>query len=436
MGNFKKKKIHLVQCPYPYESYALSEDDVVVDLVTWTEIPVLKSDKTPYKGMSLVKTGDKITKTVTLHRLKAYTFLENNTGLPFEECQVDHLDGDKLNNELSNLEIVIPQENKARAYRTGLRKDNDPTTLVNSETGEEHMFYSQTEAARFLNSSSGSISYQIKMKNNIMLNIHRQNYQLHPFHLVDNSPWPIFTSFTLFGLAMNSALTMHGYIGTSLWVVLNIITLVYVMFLWFRDIVSEGTYLGNHTVEVRNGINLGFILFIVSETLFFIGIFWAFGHSAIAPTVEIGAIWPPLGIEAIGPTDLPLLNTLLLLSSGATLTYSHHYLINGNRYHALLGLFITIALAVIFMICQYIEYITSSFTIADGVFGSVFYMGTGFHGLHVLVGIIMLSISYWRIWNYHSTKTHHLGFHTSVLYYHFVDVVWLFLFILFYWWGS
>jgi cytochrome c oxidase subunit 3 len=88
------------------------------------------------------------------------------------------------------------------------------------------------------------------------------------------------------------------------------------------------------------------------------------------------------------------------------------------------------------MICQYIEYITSSFTIADGVFGSVFYMGTGFHGLHVLVGIIMLSISYWRIWNYHSTKTHHLGFHTSVLYYHFVDVVWLFLFILFYWWGS
>ena len=269
-----------------------------------------------------------------------------------------------------------------------------------------------------------------------MLNIHRQNYQLHPFHLVDNSPWPIFTSFTLFGLAMNSALTMHGYIGTSLWVVLNIITLFYVMFLWFRDIVSEGTYLGNHTVEVRNGINLGFILFIVSETLFFIGIFWAFGHSAIAPTVEIGAIWPPLGIEAIGPTDLPLLNTLLLLSSGATLTYSHHYLINGNRYHALLGLFITIASAVIFMICQYIEYITSSFTIADGVFGSVFYMGTGFHGLHVLVGIIMLSISYWRIWNYHSTKTHHLGFHTSVLYYHFVDVVWLFLFILFYWWGS
>ena len=150
MDNFKKKKIHLVQCPYPYESYALSENDVVVDLVTWTEIPVLKSDKTPYKGMSLVKTGETRTKTVTLHRLKAYTFLENNTGLPFEDCQIDHLDGNKLNNELSNLEIVIPQENKARAYRTGLRKDNNRVLLVNLITKEEYDCYSQAEAARVL----------------------------------------------------------------------------------------------------------------------------------------------------------------------------------------------------------------------------------------------------------------------------------------------
>lgn len=157
------------------------------------------------------------------------------------------------------------------------------------------------------------------MKTNIMLNIHRQNYQLHPYHLVDNSPWPIFTSFTLFGLAMNTALTMHGYIGTSLWVVLSVVCVFYVSFLWFRDIVSEGTYLGNHTIAVRNGINLGFLLFIASETLFFIGIFWAFGHSAIAPTVEIGAMWPPMGIQAIGPTELPLLNTILLLSSGVCL---------------------------------------------------------------------------------------------------------------------
>ena len=152
--------------------------------------------------------------------------------------------------------------------------------------------------------------------------------------------------------------------------------------------------------------------------------------------LKLGAVWPPVGIEAIQATDLPLLNTILLLSSGATLTYSHHYLINGNRKHALLGLIITILLALTFSACQYIEYRTASFTIADGVFGSVFYMGTGFHGLHVILGVIMLSISLWRIWNYHSTNAHHLGFHTSVLYYHFVDVVWLFLFVVFYWYGS
>jgi len=273
-------------------------------------------------------------------------------------------------------------------------------------------------------------------KNVTMLNIHRQNYQLHPFHLVENSPWPILTSFSILGLTMNTVLTMHGYIATSWWVILSIITVTYVMFLWFRDVISEGSYLGNHTLAVRNGINLGFILFIISETMFFLGIFWAFGHSALNPTVELGGVWPPLGIEAIGPTELPLLNTILLLSSGATLTYSHHYLINGNRWHALFGLFITILLAVLFMICQYIEYTTASFTISDGVFGSVFYLGTGFHGIHVMLGIIMLSISLWRIYNYQLTQTTNIGFETAAIYWHFVDVVWLILFILVYWWGS
>lgn len=209
------------------------------------------------------------------------------------------------------------------------------------------------------------------------------------------------------------------------------------MFLWFRDIIAEATYLGDHTLAVRNGINLGFILFVISEALFFIGIFWAFGHSAISPTIEIGAVWPPVGIEAINPTDLPLLNTILLLSSGATLTYSHHYLINGgNRFQVLFGLFLTILLAATFMLCQYIEYNTASFTIADGIFGSVFYLGTGFHGIHIIIGLIYLSISFWRIYSYQLTNTHHVGYATAILYWHFVDIVWLFLFVIFYWWGS
>ena len=138
------------QCPYPYDRYAINEYDLALDLKTGEVIVPCIGENSKYPGWSLVKTGETKTKTVHVHRLKAYTFLENNTGLPFEECQVDHLDGDKLNNELSNLEIVIPQENKARAYRTGLRKDNNRVLLVNLTTKEEHDCYSQAEAARVL----------------------------------------------------------------------------------------------------------------------------------------------------------------------------------------------------------------------------------------------------------------------------------------------
>lgn len=138
------------QCPYPYDRYAINEYDLALDLKTGEIIVPCIGENSKYPGWSLVKTGETKTKTVHVHRLKAYTFLENNTGLPFEDCQVDHLDGDKLNSYLGNLEIVIPQENKARAYRTGLRKDNNRVLLVNLTTKEEHDCYSQAEAARVL----------------------------------------------------------------------------------------------------------------------------------------------------------------------------------------------------------------------------------------------------------------------------------------------
>ncbi|WP_295643999.1 HNH endonuclease [uncultured Holdemanella sp.] len=138
------------QCPYPYDRYAINEYDLALDLKTGEVIVPCIGENSKYPGWSLVKTGETKTKTVHVHRLKAYTFLENNTGLPFEDCQVDHLDGDKLNSYLGNLEIVIPQENKARAYRTGLRKDNNRVLLVNLTTKEEHDCYSQAEAARVL----------------------------------------------------------------------------------------------------------------------------------------------------------------------------------------------------------------------------------------------------------------------------------------------
>jgi len=139
--------------------------------------------------------------------------------------------------------------------------------------------------------------------------------------------------------------------------------------------------LGNHTAAVQRGLNLGVALFIVSEALFFLAIFWAFFHSALSPTVELGAQWPPLGINAVNPFELPLLNTVILLSSGITVTYAHHSLIQGNRTGVLYGLIATLLLAVIFTLLQGLEYSVSSFTISDGAFGSCFYFGTGFHGL-------------------------------------------------------
>ena len=144
------------------------------------------------------------------------------------------------------------------------------------------------------------------------------------------------------------------------------------MGLWFRDIISEGTYLGNHTYAVQRGLNLGVGLFIISEVFFFLAIFWAFFHSSISPSVELGAQWPPMGIEGVNPFELPLLNTIILLSSGVTITYAHHSLIQGNRKGALYGTIATIVLAVIFTGLQGLEYSVSSFTISDGVLWIMF----------------------------------------------------------------
>lgn len=156
----------------------------------------------------------------------------------------------------------------------------------------------------------------------------------------------------------------------------------------------------------------------------------------MSPTIEIGVEWPPKGILAINPWELPLLNTVILLSSGGTITYGHHSLIQGKRKNAIIGVTLTLLLALIFTSLQAIEYLGSAFTISDSVYGSCFYFGTGFHGIHVIVGTVFLAVGLWRIWNYQLTDHHHLGFESGILYWHFVDVVWLFLFIAVYWWGS
>jgi len=264
----------------------------------------------------------------------------------------------------------------------------------------------------------------------------RNKFQAHPYHLVSPSPWPLYTSISLLTLTTAVVSTMHGFNAGHYFLILGLISVIYSMSLWFRDIISEGTYLGNHTLAVQRGLNMGVALFIVSEALFFLAIFWAFFHSALSPIIELGAHWPPKGIDPINHFELPLLNTILLLSSGVTVTYSHHSLLQGKRTGTLYGLFFTIILAIFFTGLQAIEYTVSSFTLSDGTFGSCFYFGTGFHGLHVIIGTAFLVVGTWRVLAYHSTDNHHLGLESAILYWHFVDIVWLFLFVSIYYWGS
>nr|YP_010632727.1 cytochrome oxidase subunit 3 [Pilophorus fibula]WBP64278.1 cytochrome oxidase subunit 3 [Pilophorus fibula] len=269
----------------------------------------------------------------------------------------------------------------------------------------------------------------------------RSSFQVHPFHLVSPSPWPIYTSISLLVLTTSGVLTMHGFFAAQDFVFLGLLSVILSMVFWFRDIIGEGkikinTYLGNHTLAVQRGLNMGIGLFIVSEALFFLAIFWTFFHSALSPAVEVGAQWPPRGIDSVNPFELPLLNTVILLSSGFTVTYAHHCLIQGYRKGGLHGMLYTIVLAIIFTVLQGLEYTVSSFTLSDSTYGSCFYFGTGFHGLHVIIGTAFIAVGFWRFLAYHFTDNHHLGFETSILYWHFVDIVWLFLFISIYYWGS
>jgi cytochrome c oxidase subunit 3 len=178
------------------------------------------------------------------------------------------------------------------------------------------------------------------------------------------------------------------------------------------------------------------ILFIVSEVMFFFAFFWAFFHSSLAPSIEIGSMWPPKGISVLNPWDIPFLNTIILLSSGASVTWAHHAILAGQRMQGVYSLVVTILLASVFTSLQVMEYMEAPFTISDGIYGSTFYMATGFHGFHVFVGTLFLGVCLVRLYKHHFTQNHHFGFEAAAWYWHFVDVVWLFLFVSIYWWGG
>nr|ARK36816.1 cytochrome oxidase subunit 3 [Cynoglossus joyneri] len=259
-------------------------------------------------------------------------------------------------------------------------------------------------------------------------------HQTHPYHMVDPSPWPL--TGAIGALLLTSGLAMWFHFNSISLMVLGLVLLTLTVMQWWRDVIREGTFQGHHTTSVQKGLRYGMVLFIVSEVLFFAGFFWAFYHSSLAPTRELGGIWPPAGIVPLNPFEVPLLNTAVLLASGVTVTWAHHSIMAGERKQAIQSLFLTIALGGYFTFLQALEYYEAPFTIADGVYGSTFFVATGFHGLHVIIGSTFLAVCLLRQIQYHFTSTHHFGFEAAAWYWHFVDVVWLFLYVSIYWWGS
>jgi cytochrome c oxidase subunit 3 len=256
----------------------------------------------------------------------------------------------------------------------------------------------------------------------------------HPYHLVDPSPWPVVGAIGAGVLTVGLVLFMHD-IADWVWPI-GIVLILLTMLLWWRDVVKEATFQGHHTPVVQIGMRYGMLLFIASEVMFFSAFFWAFFNASLWPMEATGGVWPPQGVLPFDPFQLPLLNTLILLTSGVTVTWAHHALREGDRKGLLQGLGLTILLGLTFTAVQAYEYGHAAFGFREGIYPSTFFMATGFHGAHVIIGTIFLIVCWVRSWLGHFKPDHHFGFEAAAWYWHFVDVVWLFLFFCIYIWGS
>nr|YP_010883667.1 cytochrome c oxidase subunit III [Carychium tridentatum]WIV81384.1 cytochrome c oxidase subunit 3 [Carychium tridentatum] len=255
-----------------------------------------------------------------------------------------------------------------------------------------------------------------------------------PFHLVEFSPWPLFGSIGILCMPLGLIYMIKG--GGTWCLFSGVFMTAVVATLWWRDVIRESTFQGLHANIVAIGLKIGVGLFIVSEVCFFFAFFWAYFHSSLSPTIEIGSLWPPIGISPLETFQVPLLNTCVLLLSGVSITWAHHSIEEGNHIQAVQGLAITFLLGVYFLFLQYGEYAETGFSIADSVYGSCFFLATGFHGTHVAVGATFLFVCLYRLMQKHFSKDRHVGFLAAAWYWHFVDVVWLFLYVSIYWWGS
>ncbi|WP_316353540.1 cytochrome c oxidase subunit 3 [Candidatus Trichorickettsia mobilis] len=262
----------------------------------------------------------------------------------------------------------------------------------------------------------------------------------HPFHLVDLSPWPILTAFSMLLVTSGSVMVMHHYFTGEYVLGLGVCSLLYCLYHWWRDVVHEGIIGKHHTIPVRTGLRIGMALFILSEIMFFAVFFGSFFKAHLDPVgildgawVVKEGVWPPAGIETFDPWDIPFLNTLILLLSGTTVTWAHYAMEENNQKDCVTALGYTVLLGILFTTMQAYEYHHAKFKLSDGIYAANFYLATGFHGLHVIIGTIFLAVCYFRAKNGDFAKGNgYLGFEFAAWYWHFVDVVWLFLFTFIY----
>lgn len=302
--------------------------------------------------------------------------------------------------------------------------------------------------------------------------------RLHLFHIVTSSPWPVFMGLCIFFLACSVSLYLHRFNFGFHLIEFSLFSIVLVMAYWFQDILEEGSTQGKHTSNVQRGLRIGICLFIVSEVMFFFSFFWAFFHSSLVPTVQIGTVWPPMDLMPLNAFSVPFANTVTLIYSGATVTYAHHSIlaiqckdystkkltssltlneffdIVTSNWHkerdVMTGLSVTLICGVWFLFLQYLEYKHSHFDMSDSIYGSTFFITTGFHGFHVFVGFVWLSVCTWRLfleikgnlnlsnWGswYFMKRNQHIGLEGAIWYWHFVDIVWIGLYFSVYLWGG
>ena len=264
----------------------------------------------------------------------------------------------------------------------------------------------------------------------------------HDYHMVEPSPWPFVISVSVFVMMIGAIAWMQDW--TPWLFFIGLAGVLYTFYAWWADVVKEANNGVDHTPVVQMHHRYGMMLFIASEVMFFVAWFWAYfdaslftGEVAQYARVEAtGGVWPPVGIETFDPWHLPLLNTLILLCSGTTVTWAHHALLHDDRDGLKWGLTLTVLLGVIFTICQAYEYAHAAFDFGGNIYGATFFMATGFHGFHVIVGTIFLAVCLIRASMGQFTKEQHFGFEAAAWYWHFVDVVWLFLFVAIYIWGA